>query len=148
MIEIFRSVQERYRASQRARIEAGLLRDEERLRESVSVLPIFIGYDVRIPEVARRMRGEKSPGSRREKEILFEAFAELFIPETSADNVETLRTIYGRGSYLLFEQQSLRALADELNMPWLECLSLYRKAAGIVSDSQLQRAKAELTEEL
>ncbi|MEK7577203.1 MAG: hypothetical protein AAB492_01115 [Patescibacteria group bacterium] len=125
--------------------ERALSREEDGLRESVLYLAAMMGYDRRVPLVARDLKRSGRFDPKKDKEFLFQAYAQIYIPEESSEEFSRLRTIFGRGSYLLFQREPLKNLANETGVSWQECLKLYRRASQIVADSQLALAKFELT---
>lgn len=126
--------------------ERELASEESTLQEAVFLLASMLSFDRRIPPAAKDLRkGKGRLTPELEKESLFVAYAALYIPEESDNNVALLRTLFGKGSFLLFRRQSLKNLALENGLSWRDGLRFYRRASEIVSDNQLARANFELT---
>lgn len=126
--------------------ERELTKEENSLQDSAILLASMLSFDRRVPPVAidlQKRKGGQTPQSYNES--LFVAYATLYIPDDSGTNIELLRTIFGKGSFLLFRRQTLKNLALDNGISWRDGLGYYRRAAKIVSDNQLARAKFELT---
>ena len=145
MLEFLKRIPDAYKSWQASIAEEALLREEESLRESTFYLETMIGFDPRVPTLAKSLRGKSRVTAQSEKGLLFIAYAQIYIPEAAGMDYMRLRDIFGKGSLLLFQRTPLNALAKDHGISWQECLNLYRRGAQIASVTQLEQAKIELT---
>lgn len=117
------------------RKEDRLLREEEKLRESTIRVGISFLVNQKVQkEAARLWTKKRKPDKEELMQLLFHTYARKYIQPDLLDDPIKLRTIWEKGSYLLYRGDSLKSLSEEQGLEWKECLDYYRQASEQIAD--------------